>query len=79
MIELKGVDKANLLGALCSALAKADVSVVSGTIATDVSTNRVSNAIGVYMSSTKQRLDPGVFESLSVRILAACWTAATRY
>ena len=78
LIELKGVDKANLLGALCSALAKADVSVVSGTIATDVSTNRVSNAIGVYMSSTKQRLDPGVFESLSVRILAACWTADRR-
>ena len=77
-IELKGLDKANLLGALCSALAKAEVSVVSGTIATDVVTSRVKNTIHAYSSGTKQRLDPSVFESLSVRILSACWTADDR-
>ena len=43
-IELKGVDRANLLGALCSALAKAEVSVVSGSIQTDRRTGAVRNA-----------------------------------
>ena len=77
-IKLKGVDRANLLGALCSALAKAEVSVVSGSIQTDRRTGAVRNTMHVCDSETGERLDPRVFEWLSVRVLSACWTADER-
>ena len=77
-IELKGVDRANLLGALCSALAKAEVSVVSGSIQTDRRTGAVRNVMRVCDSETGERLDPRVFEWLSVRVLSACWHADER-
>ena len=77
-IELKGVDRANLLGPLCSALAKAEVSVVSGSIRTDRRTGAVRNTMHVCDSETGERLDPRVFEWLSVRVLSACWTADER-
>ena len=77
-IKLKGVDRANLLGALCSALAKAEVSVVSGSIQTDRRTGAVRNVMRVCDSVSGERLDPRVFEWLSVRVLSACWTADER-
>ena len=77
-IELKGVDRANLLGALCSALAKAEVSVVSGSIQTDRRTGAVRNVMRVCDSVSGERLDPRVFEWLSVRVLSACWHADER-
>lgn len=77
-IKLKGVDRANLLGALCSALAKAEVSVVSGSIQTDRRTGAVRNVMYVCDSETGERLDPRVFEWLSVRVLSACWHADER-
>ena len=72
------MDRANLLGALCSALAKAEVSVVSGSIRTDRRTGAVRNTMHVCDSETGERLDPRVFEWLSVRVLSACWTADER-
>ena len=77
-IKINGVDRANLLGALCSALAKAEVSVVSGSIDTDPRTGAVRNVMRVCDRTTSRRLDPAVFESLSVRVLSACWTADER-
>ena len=77
-VTLKGMDRANLLGALCTALAKAEVSVVSGSIQTDRRTKRVRNTMYVCDRETGEQLDPSVFESLSVRVLSACWTADER-
>ena len=62
-IELRGFDRANLLGALCSALARAEVSVVSGSIDTDTRTGAVRNVMRVCDRTTSRRLDPAVFES----------------
>ena len=45
-IELRGMDRANLLGALCSALARLDIAVVSGTISTGPD-GRVRNTMHV--------------------------------
>ena len=77
-IELRGFDRANLLGALCSALARAEVSVVSGSIDTDTRTGAVRNVMRVCDRTTRQRLDPRAFESLSARVLSACWSADER-
>ena len=77
-VTLKGTDRANLLGALCTALAKANVSVVSGSISTSRRTKRVLNTMYVCDRETGEELDPSVFENVSVRVLSACWTADER-
>ena len=77
-VTLKGMDRANLLGALCTALAKANVSVVSGSISTNRRTKRVLNTMYVCDRETGKELDPSVFENVSVRVLSACWTADER-
>ena len=57
-IELRGVDRANLLGALCSSLARANISVVSGVIATDPD-GRVRNTMFVRKSPPGDRIGIG--------------------
>ena len=74
-IELRGMDRANLLGALCSALARLDIAVVSGTISTGPD-GRVRNTMHVRREGGA--VDEDDFSRVSLQVLAACWTSDRR-
>ena len=74
-IELRGMDRANLLGALCSALARLDIAVVSGTISTGPD-GRVRNTMHVRREGGA--VDEDDFSRVSLQVLAACWNSDRR-
>ena len=69
------MDRANLLGALCSALARLDIAVVSGTISTGPD-GRVRNTMHVRREGGA--VDEDDSSCVSLQVLAACWNSDRR-
>lgn len=87
-----GIDRVNLLGAMCSALSKMEVSIVSGLISTAKdgvvrntmyvrrSDGYMNRRVGgkTHQGDDCRRISEDDFASVSFNVAAACWTSDRR-
>lgn len=85
-LEVRGTDRANLLGSLCTSLARMEISIVSGIISTG-DDGIVRNTLFVRRQDRDDgnsgiiiggRLEEEEFGPVSLQVLSACWTSEER-
>ena len=85
-LEVRGTDRANLLGSLCTSLARMEISIVSGIVSTG-NDGIVRNTLFVRRQDRDDgnagiiiggRLEEEDFGPVSLQVLSACWTSEER-